>query len=286
MKISLRILLINFLIVVIILGSSFFVFYNIVYDVLTSSQTRNLRQSANNFIYVYRTLQSEIEDDFAVIYGRGIEKFWNEQSLQLKNIDFIFELGNDGLILKHLTKNYIVLPEKEFNLKDFQTYNPYLITINYSTPSGKKYVYGRAINNEMLNDISQRINSDIALIWNGFPADFSNQMANEKYLYVLSQAVNDLKNKNNFELYIQGTESKDILATIYKPNAVDSQSNLYYLIFNTFAEAGELRNTLQSIFIIIGFVGIALSLIFTMIFTSRLRKQVTELSIATEQTYS
>ncbi|MDH3267306.1 MAG: response regulator [Ignavibacteria bacterium] len=288
MKISLRILLINFLIVVLILGSSFIVFYNIVYDVLTSSQTRNLRQSANNFIYVYRNLQSDTEDDFILIYNRGIEKFWNEQSLQLKNIDFIIELGNekDGVISKHLTKNYIILPEKEFNLEEFKSYNPYLMIMNYSAPNGKNYIYGRAINNEMLTDISQRINSDIALIWNGYPTDFSNQMDNQKYLYVLSQAVDDLKNKNNFELYVQGTESEDILATIYKPTTAVGQDNLYYLIFGTFAEAGELRSTLQSIFIIIGFVGIALSLIFTMVFTHKFRNQVTQLSKATELTYA
>ncbi len=288
MKISLRILLINFLIVVLILGSSFIVFYSIVYDVLTSSQTRNLRQSANNFIYVYRTLQSDTEDDFISIYNRGIEKLWNEQSLQLKNIDFILELGNekDRVISKHLTKNYIVLPEKAFNLAEFKSYNPYLMTMNFSAPDGKNYVYGRAINSEMLNDISQRINSDIALIWNGYPTDFSNQIDNQKYFYVLSQAVDELKNKNNFELYIQGTESKDILATIYKPTTAVGQDNLYYLIFGTFAEAGELRSTLQSIFIIIGFVGIALSLIFTMVFTHKFRNQVTQLSKATELTYA
>jgi two-component system, chemotaxis family, sensor kinase CheA len=288
MKISLRILLINFLIVVLILCSSFFVFYKIVYDVLTSSQTRNLRQSANNFIYVYRTLQSDTEDDFFSIYKRGIDKFLNEQSLQLKNIDFILELGNekDGIISKHLTKSYIILPEKEFKFEEFKSYNPYLMILNFSAPDGKKYVYGRAITNDMLNDISQRINSDIALIWNGYPADFSNQTDNQKYLYVLSQAVDDLKNKNNFELYIQGTGSKDILATIYKPTLGAGQDNLYYLIFGTFAEAGELRSTLQSIFIIIGLVGIALSLIFTMVFTHKFRNQVTELSKATEQTYA
>lgn len=288
MKISLRILLINFLIVVLILGSSFFVFYSIVYDVLTSSQTRNLRQSANNFIYVYRTLQSDTEDDFFSIYNRGIEKFWDEQTLQLKNIDFILELGNEKeeMISKHLTKNYIILPEKEFNIREFKSYNPYLMIMNFSAPDGKKYVYGRAINNDMLNEISKRINSDIALIWNSYPADFSNQMDNQKYLYVLSQAVDNLKNKNNFELYIQGTESKDILATIYKPTTAAGQDEVYYLIFGTFAEAGELRSTLQSIFIIIGFVGIALSLIFTLVFTHKFRNQVTELSKATEQTYA
>ncbi|MFI5236976.1 MAG: ATP-binding protein, partial [Ignavibacteriales bacterium] len=288
MKISLRILLINFLIVVIILGSSFFVFYNIVYDVLTSSQTNNLRQSANNFIYVYRSLQSDTEEDFISIYNRGLEKFWNEQSFQLKHIDFILELENekDGTISRQVTKNYIVLPEKDFNLREFKSYNPYLMTINFSAPNGKRYVYGRSINNEMLNEISQRINSDIALISNGYPADYSNQIDNKKYSYILSQAVDNLKGKNNFELFIQGTESEDILATIYKPTSTTGEDKLYFLIFGTFAEAGELRSTLRSIFIIIGSVAIALSLIFTLVFTHKFRNQVTELSKATEQTYS
>jgi len=125
MKISLRILLINFLIVVLILGSSFLVFYNVVYDVLTASQTRSLRQSANNFIYVYRTLESETEEDFASIYDRNINKFLNGPTLQLKNIDFILELNKDGLVSKYLTKNFIFLPDKNFTLKDFQNYNPY-----------------------------------------------------------------------------------------------------------------------------------------------------------------
>jgi len=286
MKLSLRILFINFLIVVIILGSSFFVFYNIVYDVLTSLQTRNLRQSANNFVYVYRTLQSETEDDFASLYNQGMDNLWKEQKLQLKNIDFILQLEKNDVVSKHISKEDIILPENTFNLREFQSYNPYLMLIKFSTPSGINYAYGRAISNELLNDISQRINSDIALIWNEYPADFSNQQTNQKNLYVLGQAVDDLKNKNNFELYIQGTESQDILATIYSPSSPGGENDLYYLIFSTFAEAGELRSTLQGIFIIIGFVGIALSLIFTMVFTDKFRKQVTELSKATEQTYS
>ena len=286
MKISLRILLINFLIVVLILGSSFFVFYNIVYDVLTSYQTRNLRQSANNFVYVYRTLQSDIEDDFNTIYSKGIGDLWKEQKLQLKNVDFILQVEKDETVPKYLTKSHLVIPENLFNLKEFESYNPYLISMQYEAGDGKTYIYGRTINNEMLNDISRRINSDIALIWNGYTADFSNQSENQKYLYVLSQAVEELKNKSNFELYIQGTESQDMLASIYNPSTSASKGNIYYLIFNTFAEAGELRNTLKNIFIIIGCVGIALSLIFTMVFTDKFRKQVTELSKATEQTYA
>lgn len=288
MKISLRILLINFLIVVIILGSSFIVFYNIVYDVLTSSQTRNLRQSANNLMYVYRSMQAETEDDFLYLFNKGIESSWKEQRIQSKNVDFVLELdkNNNDLITHYLVKPFIYLPENESNLREFQNINPYLMLMSYSASDGRKFLFGRAVNSEMLNDISLKINSDIALVWNGFPVDISNQFNNQRYLYVLSQAVNYLKNKNDFELYIQGTESKDILATIYNPNYLTGSDNLYFLVFNTFAEAGDLRSTLKKVFIIIGIVGIALSLIFTMVFTDKLRKQITALSKATEQTYS
>ncbi len=288
MKISLRILLINFLIVVIILGSSFIVFYNVVYDVLTSSQTSSLRQSATNFIYAHRQLQSESEDDFFTLYDNGIDLIWKEQSLQLKNIDFVLELDSksEGNILRYSTKSQVHLPPKELSLREFHNTNPYLMAMSFTAPDGRKFLYGKVINSEILNDISQRINSDIALVWDGYPSDFSNQGVNQQYLYVLSQAVDNLKSKNNFELYIQGTESNDILATIYKPTSAESQDNLYYLIFTTFAEAGELRSTLRGIFIIIGLVGIALSLIFTLVFTDKLRKQVVDLSKATEQTYS
>lgn len=288
MKISLRILLINFLIVVLILGSSFFVFYNIVYDVLTSSQTRNLRQSANNFTYVYRSLQTETEEDFLYLYNKGIESSWKEQRIQSKNVDFVLELNEkkNDLITQYLVKPFIYLPEKEFNLKEFQSINPYLMIMSFSAPDGRKFLFGRAINSDLLNNISQRINSEIALIWDGYPADVSNQGVNQRYLYVLSQAVDNLKNKNNFELFVQGTESKDILATIYKPSNLAGSENISFLVFNTFAEAGELRSTLKDVFIIIGIVGIALSMIFIMVFTDKLRKQLTALSKATEQTYT
>jgi signal transduction histidine kinase/DNA-binding response OmpR family regulator/HAMP domain-containing protein len=233
-------------------------------------------------------LLTEIEDDFISVYNSGIDAVWNQQTLQLKNIDFIFELDSrsDGIILRYITNSKIYLPSKEFNLREFENTNPFLITISFTSPDKRKFLYGKTINSEILNDISQRINSDIALIWNGYPADFSNQSLNQKYLYVLGQAVDNLKSKNNFELYIQGTESKDILATIYKPATEDNQNDQYFLIFSTFAEAGELRSTLKGIFIVIGLVGISLSLIFTMVFTDKLRKQVVELSKATEQTYS
>ncbi|MGB5530202.1 MAG: hypothetical protein WBQ32_09530, partial [Ignavibacteriaceae bacterium] len=249
MKISLRILLINFLIVVLILGSSFLVFYTILYEVLTSFQTRNLKQSANSFTYVYRSLQSDVEDDFFALYNDGIESAFSNQRLQTKNIDFILETNDkpDENFLRYVVKHDIYLPERNFNLKEFLNYNPYVILMSFEGTDNRKYIYGKVISTEMLDNISQRINADIALIWNGDPIDISNHLLNQNYIYILTQAVENLKDKNNFELYLQGTESNDILATIYKPASIDKQDNLYFLIFATFAEAGDLRSTLKNV---------------------------------------
>ena len=285
MKISLRILLINFLIVALILGTSFIVFYSIVYDVLTNYQKRNLRQSASSLVNVNKQLQVGIEDEFVALYTKGINTVWSEQNFQSRNLDFIIELNNEN-VSHYVVKSNIYLPQKEFSLRDFISSNPYLFIMSFSSREGKEYLYGRAIDNEMLNDIAQRVNSDIALIWEGYVADFSNQQTNQKYLHVLNLAADDLKSKSNFDLYLQGTESEDILATIYKPTIEGNKNNFYYLIFSTFAEAGELRATLRNIFIIIGLVSISLSLIFTMVFTDKMRKQFTALSKATELTYA
>ncbi|MBK9096969.1 MAG: response regulator [bacterium] len=285
MKISFRILLINFLIVALILGSSFIVFYSIIYDVLTNYQTRNLRQSASSLVNVNKQLQDGIEDDFISLYTKGIDAVWSGQNFQSRNLDFVIELKND-LVTRYVVKNNIYLPQKELSRRDFTNSNPYILLMSYTSPDGKEYLYGRAINNEMVDDIAQRVNSEIALVWDGFVADFSNQQMNQKYLHVLNLAAEDLKSKSNFDLYMQGTESEDILATVYKPTIEGNESNFSYLIFSTFADAGELRSTLRNIFIIIGLVGISLSLIFTMVFTDKMRKQFTALSKATEQTYS
>lgn len=288
MKISFRILLINFLIVVLIVGGSFFAFYSIMYNVLTTYQARNLKDSANNFIYVYKSIQTEAEDEFISIFNTEIGNFLNNQSLRTKSIDFILEedKGHSGFISRFSVKDNVYLPEKNLTLKEFLDYNPYAMTMLFEGSKGYKYYYGKILNTETLNDISQKINSEIAVIWNGSPADISNPAVNQKHLYVLSQAAEELRDKNNFEFYVEGTESKDILAAIYKPStSVNQQEDIYFLIFTTFGEAGELRSTLKDMFLITCLVGIALSLIFTFLFTAKLRHQITELSKATEQTY-
>ncbi|MCW8994340.1 MAG: hypothetical protein OQK77_00855, partial [Psychromonas sp.] len=116
-------------------------------------------------------MQSDVEDDFFALYNEGIESAFKNQRLQTKNVDFILEANDksDGKFLRYVVKNNIYLPERNFNLKEFLNDNPYVILMSFESVDGQKYIYGKIINTEMLDDISQRINADIALIWNGNP---------------------------------------------------------------------------------------------------------------------
>jgi signal transduction histidine kinase/CheY-like chemotaxis protein len=150
---------------------------------------------------------------------------------------------------------------------------------------GRKFYYGFAIDEKLLDEFAEKIHSDIAVIWNGTPAYISNSAANKNYIYVLSQASKYFEGKNNYEIYSEGTESSDVLATIYKPLIGQTESNhISFIIFTRMGEAAELRSTLKDLFVIVGLTGIALSLIFTFLFTGKLRKQIIDLSDATEKT--
>ena len=288
MRISLRILLINFIIVALILGSSAFAFYSVMYNVLISQQSRQLVNATNNFIYALRSKIIESEEEFLEFSPSEIEAILKTNNLKSNNIDFILLLNNSsGSIIKMAANKNVYLPERAVTWQEFLNYNPYALVQEIKRDDDESFYFGRVITPALLNDLSQKINSEIAIVLDGTPTDLSNPAQNQKFLYLLTKANEYLKEKNNFEIYSDGTESTDIIAAVFKPTlSFNNQSKLYFLIFTSFGETGELRTTLRNIFIIVGLVGIALSLIFTFVFTDKLRKQISELGKATEQTYS
>jgi len=92
MRISLRILLINFVIVALILGSSVFAFYSVMYNVLISQQSRQLVSATNNFIYVLRSIIIECEDEFLALSPNEVETILQTNNLRTNNIDFIVQM--------------------------------------------------------------------------------------------------------------------------------------------------------------------------------------------------
>ena len=279
MKIRYRILIINFAIVVLIIGSSAVAFYSIMYNALTSQRSQYLVRSANDFIYAYREMLQDTDDDF-------LYSLKNSSNATIpvneKNIDFIFEASKSGNLIKQYSKDFVYIPQKNFSVEEFISNNPSAIVKKYVDENGRTYFYGRILSNEILNQVSQKINAEIAVVVNNTPVEISNQDNNQNYVYTLNEAYKDLRNKNNFELYAQSSDRADIVATIYRnTNASELTDGIEFLIFNTVSEAADLRSNLKSMLIIIGIAGVFLSLILTFLFTDRIRKQLTQLSKAT-----
>jgi signal transduction histidine kinase/CheY-like chemotaxis protein len=258
------------------------------YNVLISQQSRQLVSATNTFNYVLRSKIIECEDEFLAFSSSEVETILRTKNLKTNNLDFILLLDNasEDIINMAVNKN-VYLPDRTISREEFLNYNPYALVLEVKREDDQNYLLGRIITSDLLNELSQKINSEIAIVWEGTPSDISNPQQNQNSLYLLTKANEYLKNKNNFEIYSDGTESTDIIAAVYKPAlSPHKPSNLYFLIFTSFGETGELRTTLRNIFLIVGLVGIVLSLIFTHVFTDKLRKQISELGKATEQTYS
>ena len=94
MKISFRILFINFAIVVVILISSAVAYYSIMYNVLTSQQSKYLLNSVNDFVYSYREIMQNADDDFSVLVGNDPSRVLTTSTQLVTAIPF------DSLIIR------------------------------------------------------------------------------------------------------------------------------------------------------------------------------------------
>ena len=290
MKISYRILFITFAVVVLIIGTSAFTFYSIMYNVLSSQQSKYLSNSVNNFSYLYREVFQNSEDDFLFLIKNNeklSEKFQKlSEQYPGKNIDFIFELNKDSNYVKTLFSTEICnIPKNEFSIEDFLERNPAAVVKLYRTHDGLEYYYGRIINEKLLDEIAQKTGAEIAVIWKDTPLEISNNSQNQKYIYALTLAYKNLTSTANSKIYSQSTESTDILASLYETiPEVKKWNQIKFLIFTTLNEASDLKNNLKYILIIIGIAGVILSLILTYVLTDSIRKRLTQLSKATEFT--
>ena len=284
MKLSVRILIINFVIVVIILGSAAFAFYSIMYNVLTSQQSKHLQSSLNDFLYTYRDQLQNTEDDFFKAENSGADLFNSPRSLS-KNLDFIFELKpNESNVSRWISSNEVVFPKGKFSPDDFLRENPFVALKLFKDKNDNFFYYGKMLSAGMLDNISTKINAEVSLVYDGTPLEFSNSENNNKYFLQLKNAFDDLSKKGSSSVYASDHESTDLVAALFTPSGLTENKNINFLVFSTINEAADLRANIRSLIIIIGVVGSILSIILTLVFTDKIRKQITQLNKATEAT--
>lgn len=283
MKINVRLLLITFSIVVLVSVSSTLIFYSLTYKILKDQHTNTILNSSNDFIFELQYSIAAIEDDFRRTIPDAYDVF--SVDLDTTRIDFLFALKNDSLIIPNQFKvrKSIVLNTGSKKIRNFVTDNPNII-LKYHQFSNKQTIYyGKVITSEFLNDMSEKIRSDIALIVDEAPVEISHPEKNEKYLLSIINSVKELKFKNQFDLYYDELQNVDFIASYYNPKPYLTTDVKYaFLIYSVSAEAVEFQDTMKMVLGLIIISGIALSLIFVLLLTTRLRKQISYLSEAAQ----
>lgn len=290
MKISHRIILVNFIIVAIVLGSAAIAFYSIMYNSLSSQQSKNIISATRNFLFSYRSLSNDIDEEFLTNKNSDSNFISNKPNLTASVNDFYLESSpvDNKEIVQYAVKNFVLLPPgKIFTIDDFVKHNPYAVIHLYKSNSGKIYYFGKIITQDFLNDYAQRIGTDIALIMDNFTAEVSNPNENSQNILSLSKAFKYLKSKGDFDVFQGEGNESDVIATTYRlEKPAEVGNDLAFLIFKSHNELSYLRITLRNILILIGIAGILVALILTFVLTHKLRQRITDLSYATSKTSS
>ena len=284
MKISYRILFINFFVVVLIIGSASFAFYSIMYNVLTSQQSKYLLKSSNDFIFAYNETFQNTEDDFNQL---SRTELFSGERLKSTSIDFILEQDSKNVKIysRSVVKAGVNLSQKFSSLEEFISNNPSAVIKSHTFPDGTSVYYGRLLTDEFLNSIAQKINAQVVIITGNSTLQVSNQSANQQYIYFLNKAYNNLSRREKFNVYSEDSGQADIISTLCNISSnINENQNLKFLIFSTLNEAADLRSSIKYILITVGIAGVLLSLILTFMFTQKIRSQLHLLSNATELT--
>lgn len=276
MKINYRIVITNFIVVLLVLPATAIIYYSILSDSLISIQKKNLSLSLNNFISTIQTYSQQLDNSFYQFYRKSND--FNNRDLN--KLDFIFL--SEGEILKPIfVSNNLRLPIEQLNISRLKSSFSNLY-IKKTAIENRTFYYGRIIDLNFLNSISQKINADVVLFSDKVIIDVSNPQLNQELFFVFFNAIRELYDDNKYNIFSEESNSANILSTLYKPFDLDnSTSNLSFLVFNKLEEYSQLKDSLKNILIVIGIAGIFLSVLLSYLFTIKIRKQINQLSSAT-----
>lgn len=298
MKLNARLILFSFVIVVVTSSASAIIYYSLTDSLFSRYQSQSILNSTNDFIFVFETALQQTEYDAKKIFssvakGMNSQKKFNKINLDSTSIDFMFTLENDSLInMNHFNRNKnsnINISSKSF--RQFFIDNPNVI-LNYSSlNNGDIVYYGRVLDSNFLNKIAEKIRADVALIIDNEMVEISNPNKNHKYIPLINKLIQNLtsqtglKFKNNYDIFNDQVENADFSASLYTPRQILTPGGkINFIIFSSFEEATDFRNTLRNVILLIVVAGSAITFISVLLFTYKFRKQISLLSEATEIT--
>lgn len=272
MKINAKLLLITFTIIAFVSITSAFIYHTLTNELLLKQQSKNLINSANDFIYTFQQFVDNIDNDFQQEIGS--KNFIPAQS----KIDFIFKTENDTSLSasQFIIKSGVKIYTGVNTIKEFYDLNRNLI-VRQKKINNQHFYYGKVINTDVLTNFSEKVRCDIAYVENGVITFMSNNKVNEQYLPSLSKAARELSGKNNFELFRENESNSDLFVTHYSPTN-NLIKRLDFIVFSISDEAKTFRNTMNIVTLVIVISGIFLTIIFLYLFTVKFRKQLDYIS--------
>lgn len=275
MKISVRIILITFLIVVLVSLSSAFIYYSISNSIIVSQNIKALLNNSNGFVFEFEQASAHLEDEFTTILQK-IEKGYKVK-IDTFDIDFFFMMNKENKIdpQSFLCKAFVLFNFQPIELEKFIEQNPGAMLKYKYTRKNETYFFGKIIKEDFLNDISKKIKTEIAAYWSDKLLAVSNKENNLFHATFLNEAFAKLRFKNNYDVASIETSNFDFFGIKYEiKSGLQNASPLTFIIFSTSTDIQEFASTIRTILFVTILTGILLSLIITVLFTSKFRKQL------------
>jgi len=204
--------------------------------------------------------------------------------MQLIDLDFIFSITDKRKIIieSAVFSSNINIALFTDSFDEFLINYPNIILKYYQNNEKQAYFYGKIINEDILNDLSEKIRAEVVLIIKKTPYLASHQTNNEVYFPIVFEATNKNISNQKFNMFYKELDNSDFFANKYIPEyLIFSHEPIQFLIFNLPTDLAEFREKIQSIALTIALAGVLLSLVFVLLFTTKIRKQISLLSEAT-----
>lgn len=285
MKINVRILLITFSVVVLISVTSTLIYYSLTNTIIQKQNASVVLNSTNDFVFFLENSLDKTDESFQLL----IKDPGELKNIDLENsaIDFLFTLNEDNFInkLNFYSKGKYLLNFHGKTIESFLDSNPNVVIKFRVFDLGETVFYGKVIDQKFLDEAAKKIRCEVSLIVNNLPYLISNTSQNSTFQINLIDAFNELKFKNNFDIVFENREEIDIAVVKYQPKDIlSANSKLEFLVFKTFSESSEFISTMRELILVIILTGIVLTFIFALLFTSKIRRQLTLLTDAAEKT--
>ena len=282
MKINVRLLIITFVVIAILSFSSTIIYYSTTTSLLKTQHSKTLLNSTVDFNFAFQNFVSELDNE---LYEITEQK--NIAPNNLTKLDFIFRIDKSKNIIPEsfVVSDKVNLSLPTNSLDEFLVQNPNIILKYFQNNSKTAYFYGKIIDEDFLNNFSEKIRADVALIIDKIPYTMSNKLANEIYLQPILEMIKGNIQSKNQKIFYKEIQNGDFFATKYIPEFLFfSTDPLEFVIFNLHTDLLEFRDKMKVITLIIALSGVLLSFIFIILFTTKIRRQISLLSQAAKIT--